>query len=108
MCKELGRLSQGYKGHTEGTKTLFLIDQNAIQRIPTDQTATYARVVADYIPQMADPYRFRVIVGGNLLNVPGNLSTRTEDMKTSKLLLNSVISTDEARFSCIDIKNMYL
>ena len=29
-------------------------------------------------------------------------------MTISKLLFNSVISTDEARFACIDIKNMYL
>ena len=65
---------------------------------------TYARIVAEYRPQKADPYRVRVTVSGNLLNVPGDLSTYTAEMKTSKLLFNSVISTDEARFACIGIK----
>jgi hypothetical protein len=84
------------------------MDRNAIRNIPKDRTVTYARIVVDYRPQKADPYRVRVTVGGNLLNVPGDLSTRTAEMTTSKLLFNSVISTDEARFACIDIKNMYL
>jgi hypothetical protein len=108
MCKELGRLLQGYKHHTEGTNTLFFMDKNEIRNIPKDKTVTYARIVVDYRPQKTDPYHVRVTVGGNLLNVPGDLSTRTAEMTTSKLLFNSVISTDEARFACIDIKNMYL
>ena len=79
-----------------------------IKNIPVDRTVTYARIVVDYRPQKQDPYRVRVTVGGNLLNVPGDLSTRTAEMTTSKLLFNSVISTPDARFACIDIKNMYL
>ena len=84
------------------------MDRNAIQNIPKYRTVTYAQIVVDYRSQKADPYRVRLTVGGNLLNVPGDLSTRTAEMTTSKLLFNSVISTDEARFACIDIKNMYL
>ena len=96
MCKELGRLSQGYKDHTEGTNTLFFMNKNAIRNIPKDRTVTYAHIVVDYRPQKVNPYRVRVTVGGNLLNVPGDLSTRTAEMTTSKLLFNSIISTDEA------------
>ena len=84
------------------------MNKNAIQNIPKDRTVTYARIVVDYRPQKVDLYRVILTVGGNLLNVPGDLSTRTAEMTTSKLLFNSVISTDEARFACIDIKNMYL
>ena len=108
MCKELGRLAQGYRQHTEGTDTLTFMSISDIQDIPSDRIVTYARIVVDFRPQKADPYRVRVTVGGNLLNVPGDLSTRTAEMTTSKLMFNSVISTNNARFAVIDIKNMYL
>jgi hypothetical protein len=47
-------------------------------------------------------------VGGNLINYPFELTTRTADMVSSKILWNSVISTPDTRFAGADIKNMYL
>ena len=84
------------------------MDQQQICEIPKDKTVTYARIVVDYCPQKADPHRVRVTVGGNLFNVPGDLSTRTAELTTSKILWNSVLSTKDARYAFIDIKNMYL
>eukprot|EP00804_Cyclotella_cryptica_P024278 CCRYP_012561-RA/>CCRYP_012561-RA protein AED:0.25 eAED:0.27 QI:0/0/0/1/1/1/3/0/611 len=55
-----------------------------------------------------DPNRVRITVGGNLINYPGELTTRTADLTTAKILWNSTISTPEARFACADIENMYL
>ena len=46
--------------------------------------------------------------GGNLLQYPGELTTRTADLTTSKIIWNSVLSTEGARFMGIDIKNFYL
>ena len=60
--------------------------------------------MVDYRPQKADPNRVRVTVGGNLLSVPGDLSTRTAALITSKFLWNSVLSTKNAHFAVIDIK----
>ena len=62
----------------------------------------------DYCPQKEDPYRVRITVGGNLINYPGAVSTKTADLITTKLLWNSVLSTPNAKYGCIDIKNMYL
>ena len=72
--------------------------------IPSDKTVTYARIVVDYRPQKADPNRVHLTVGGNLLNVLGELSTATAEHTTSKILCNTVISTKYARCACIDIK----
>jgi hypothetical protein len=47
-------------------------------------------------------------VGGNLIEYPYELTTRTADLTTSKILWNSVISTPGARFAAADIKNFYL
>ena len=47
-------------------------------------------------------------MGGNLVNYPGDCGTPTADLLTVKLLLNSVISTPQAKFMTIDIKDFYL
>ena len=83
MCKELGRLAQGYK-ETKGTETIFFMSKEEIKQIPRDRTVTYARIVVDYRPQKDDPNRVRITAGGNLINYPGELTTRTADLTTSK------------------------
>ena len=107
MCTELGRLSQGYS-NTKGTNTCLFISHNEIKTIPTSQTVTYARIVVDYQLQKADPNRVQITEGGNLINYPEELTTRTADLGTSKNLRNNVLSTKNAKYMCVDIKNMYL
>ena len=63
MCKELGRLSQGFKCLVEGTNTVFFMDRQQIREIPKDKTITYARIFVNYFPQKADPHRVRVTLG---------------------------------------------
>jgi len=46
-------------------------------------------------------------MGGNLVNYPGDCGTPTANLLTVKLL-NSVISTPQAKFMTIDIKDFYL
>ena len=55
-----------------------------------------------------DPYRVRITVGGNLITYNGPASTTTADLMTSKLLWDSVLSTDDARYITIDIYDFYL
>ena len=43
-------------------------------------------------------------MGGNLVNYPDDCGTPTADLLTIKLLRNSVISTNNAKFMTIDIK----
>jgi hypothetical protein len=107
FCKELGRLDQGWK-ETEGTQTLFFMTHDEIKRIPKDRTVTYARIVVNYRPQQSDPNRVRITVGGNLIDYPGELTTRTADMTTAKILWNSVLSTADAKYACADVGNFYL
>ncbi len=47
-------------------------------------------------------------MGGNLINYPDNCGTPTADLLTVKLMFNSVISTPNAKFMTIDIKDFYL
>ncbi len=107
MCKELGRLAQGFDT-TKGTDTVFFMTIDEIKRIPKDRTVTYARIVVDYRPQKEDPNRVRITVGGNLIDYPGELTTRTADLTTAKILWNSTLSTPNAKFGTADVGNFYL
>jgi hypothetical protein len=55
-----------------------------------------------------DPHQICITAGGNLINYPGKLSTRTANLTTSKLMWNSILSTKGAQYMCLDIKNFYL
>ncbi len=69
---------------------------------------TYAKIVVDFHPPKEDPYRIRITAGGNLLTYQGNVSTRTADLSTLKLLWNSVLSTEGVKYMCLDINSFYL
>ena len=108
--KEFGNQAQGdNKTGEKGTNTLFVMDHEQIANIPKDRTVTYGRIVIDYRPQKSDPNRVRITAGGNLItDYPGEVTTRTADLTTAKILWNSVISTEDARFMGIDIKSFFI
>jgi hypothetical protein len=73
------------------------------------------RTVAYYNPQVkvksvdgTNTYRVRGTIGGDKVDYPGLVAANTADLKTIKLLINSVISTPSAKFMTIDIKDFYL
>jgi hypothetical protein len=45
---------------------------------------------------------------GNLITYNGELSVRTTDINTAKLHWNSVVSTPNVKYMCLDIKINYL
>jgi hypothetical protein len=47
-------------------------------------------------------------VRGNLINNPGDKSTQTAKLETTKILFNRVVSTKDARFCTMDIANFCL
>ena len=70
------------------------MNQQHIINIPKDTTVTYARITVDYRPQKSDPNRVIITTGGNLIDCPFELTTRTADITTTKILWNSVLSTE--------------
>ena len=84
------------------------MEKEDIKHIPKNRTITYTRIVVDYRKHKADPNRVRITAGGNLINYPHELTTQTADLTTTKVLWNSTISTQNARYMCIGINNMYL
>jgi hypothetical protein len=94
----------------KGTNSIFVVSLTEIALIPGDRVVTYAGIVVDHRPQKEYPNRIRMVAGENLIKgcYPEELTTRTADLTTSKLHWNSVLSTQNAKYMCLDIKNFYL
>ena len=94
-------------GRISGTNTTYVIDK---AQIPADKwkDVAYSRLVCNMRPQKEEILRTRLTFGGNNLSVDMDCWTPTADLLTVKLLLNSVISTPNAKFMTLDIKDFYL
>ena len=90
MSKELHCLAQGCPGVTKGTLTQFFTSHTlTFAKIPQDRTVTYASVVIDHRLNKEDPNHVCITVGGNLIDYPFELTTRTANMVSSKIVYSS-------------------
>ena len=80
---------QGWK-NVKGTNTLFAIHR---RNVPSNNTATHIRMVADFRPQKTDPHRIRITVGVSKILVDYDIGTPAADLSTAKILINSTLST---------------
>ena len=102
-------MAQGDNKKKIGKNCIFVMNHNQIKQMyAEDRAPAYAHVVVDFRPQKADPNRVRITAGGNLIQCPGDLTTRTADITTSKIIWNSVVSTEGTRFECLDVGSFYL
>ena len=88
-----------------GTNTMIFRPKSAV---PTTAKVTYARLVSEIRPHKSETHRFRMTVGGNLLDYADDTNSSTVALTTSKILFNSIVSTQNAKFLGLDIKNFYL
>jgi hypothetical protein len=75
MCKELGRLTQGFR-ETKGTDSMHFLNIQDIGRIPRNRVVTYVRIIVDYRAHKKDLNSVRITAGGDLLKntYPGELT----------------------------------
>jgi hypothetical protein len=108
--KDFGGMAQGCnKTGQKGTNAMFVMTHDEIMHaLAAKKFFTYANPVVDFRPQKDDPHRIRITAGGNLIHYEGNASVRTADIDTAKIHWNSVVSTPNAKYMCLDIKNFYL
>jgi hypothetical protein len=108
--KDFGGMAQGCnKTGQKGTNAMFVMAHDKIRHaLEAKNFFTYVNPVVDYQPQKDDPHRIRITAGGNLIDYDGDASICTADLDTAKLHWNSVISTENAKYMCLDIKKFYL
>jgi hypothetical protein len=100
FSNELGRICQGIHD-VAGTNTAFFID---LTSIPKDHKITYGKLVCDFKPNKTEKHWVRLTVGGDRLDYSGDTPTSTADITTFKILINSTLSTTEAKMMMMDIK----
>jgi len=79
-----------------------------VTAIPPGKRATYLCIVCAHRPEKSVPHRVRWTVGGDRVEYLGDVSTKTADIITAKLLFNSVVSTPGARCMMGNLKDFYL
>ena len=103
FSNKLGRLAQGVGDRIKGTNTIYFIDYALI---PKDRRSdiTYGQILVEYLPHKTEPNRKILTIGGNLINYPGDVSTPTADTTTTKIVINSTISTPKSKYLVGDVK----
>ena len=95
---ELGRLAQGMPGRNTGTNTIVFIKKDQVPRARA-KDVTYGLITTLIRPEkIEEPNRTRLVAGGDRVHYPGDAGTPTADLLTVKILLNSTISTPNAKF----------
>jgi hypothetical protein len=110
-ANEFGRLFNGVGKSADGTQRVVGTNTcHWIRRsqVPRGKKVTYAPTIVAIRTEKEEQKRVRITVGGDRLNYPGETSTDTASLDTTKLLINSVLSTPGARMGAIDIPNFYI
>eukprot|EP00957_Ditylum_brightwellii_P046485 3527710-Ditylum_brightwellii.AAC.1 len=106
FANKLGRLANGVGTHIPtGTNTITFIPYS---QVPTNKTVTYGRIVCSICPKKEEVCRTRLTCGGDWIKYTGEVSIPTADITTAKMLFNSIISTPNAQYLGLDIKDFYL
>ncbi len=105
-ANEFGWLAQGVGGRIDGTNTIFFIHKH---EIPQDRLkdVTYIKFVSLIRMEKEDPHQIQATLRGNLIQYPDDVGTPTANLLLIKIFLNSVISTDRAKFATADLSNFY-
>jgi hypothetical protein len=89
------------------TKTILFLTKPEIPQARR-KDIMYGHIICTYRSKKKDPYQTRIMMGGNLVNYPNNCGTPTANLLTVKHMLNSIISTTNAKFMTINLKDFYL
>jgi hypothetical protein len=83
---EYGQLFKDTKAESKALTHVF-IPHSAVPKRPIP---TYVKFVCAYKPHKADPHRVRMTVGGDRIEYPREVATKTADITVTKAILNSV------------------
>ena len=107
VSNEIGRLTKGNIHGVSYTEMMEFIPKSCV---PTNRDVTYASMVFDFRPLKSEPYRCRIVAGGDKLTYDADASSPATSMLETKILLNSVISDARhgAKFMSADLKDFFL
>ena len=107
LSNEWDRLAQGNKHGVLATNTIKFIQPS---QVPNDRKITYVSFVCDHRPLKTEPWRVRLVVGGDRLPYEEDAGSPASNLVETKILLNSTISDAKngAKFMSCDLKDFFL
>ena len=107
LSNEWGRLAQGNDSNIQSTDTIEFISYD---EVPTDKKVTYCTFTCDHHPLKSEPWRIRLVVGGDKLKYAYDTGTPATNLVETKKILNSIILNAHKgdRFMSFDLKDMFL
>ena len=107
LSDEWGRLAQGNIHKVLATNTIEFILK---AKILPGRDITYASFILDHRPLKLEPFRVRVVVGGDCLSYGEDAGSPATDLLETKLIINSTISDADQgdRFISADLKDYFL
>jgi hypothetical protein len=105
---KIGCLIQGMLGGNTSPNNIVFIKKNQVYQNRA-KDVTYGLITCMIRPEnIEEPNQTRLVAGGDRVHYPGNTGTPTADLLTVKLLIKSTISTPNAKYMTMDIKDFYL
>ncbi len=106
-ANEFGRLAQRVGRQVKGTNTIFFIHKD---QVPKDRAkdVTYGSFICNMKPNKEEWEHTQLTAGWDRINYAEDVGMPTANMTLVKILLNSVISTIEAKYVMLDLKDFYL
>ncbi len=95
-------------GCNTGTNTIVFIKKNQAPQNRAKDVSCSLITCLIRPEKIEEPNWTRLIVGGNRVHYPSDTGTPTANLLTVKLLINSTISTPNAKCMTMDIKDFYL
>jgi hypothetical protein len=83
-----------------GSNTMHFLDH---RDLPAGCKARYLRIVAAIMMHKVKTHRVHFTVGGDRIDYKGKVSTPTANLETIKILLNSTVSTPNAKMLIADV-----
>ena len=104
FSNDTGRLAQVVGNRVRGENTIFFIHH---KEVPAGKRVTYGCIFVSIRPNKAETKHVRITVGGDKLSYDRPTATQCSRLITTKILLNSVVSTIQDLFMCADIHDLY-
>ena len=84
---------------------MYFIEADKVSKV---WLVTYACFWWNYQPHKDKEEELRIKLGGNRIDYPGELLTKTADLKTKKWLFNRVMSTENGYFMTADMSKIII
>jgi hypothetical protein len=95
-------------GRNTGTNTIIFIKKSRYRRTK-QRDVTYILITCLIRPEkIGEPNQARLVTGGDRVHYLGYAGTPTANLLTFKLLINSTISTPNAKYMTMDIQDFCL